>query len=386
MPIVVTLRKCHIECQNRTVENILCHLKSFPCLEELVIQLAAITQADIESLKSLTRLTSITFEQCNFQENSFDSLPVLPLLNNLQFSECNLPLNCLSRIGRWDTLQNLSIKLYDPGTNEDTIGDEILSELPTLPELRSLVIDSSWVTLTGLEQLGRFPLLSELKLLILDFPPDAQINLPCFKFMRKLSLSGSCFDVNGLRILEHFPSLRELDLSFTFGILDGSNWGNFYLERQPLEELVVLDLSCTKITNETLHILPNLNRLEKLDLLHCFSLTSIPGEWAKKAERLQELDLTQVKLDSRAIAGISHLESLQFLGLPYTTIALEELPFVRTLRVVRISSKKGQIGEGFPFPKLPEGLRIETPVGLFSHDEKRLLKNAYRNLTIVEVN
>jgi Leucine-rich repeat (LRR) protein len=384
MPTVVTLRKFHVECRTGTEENILCHLNSFPNLEELVVQQAAITREDIESLKSLTRLTGITFEQCTFDSDSFDSVPVLPLLHTLKISECNLPLNCLSRLERWDTLQNLSIKLYDPGTNEDKIGDKILLELPMLPELRSLVIESSWVTLTGLERLGRFPLLSELKLLILDFPPDAKINLPCFNFMRKLSLSGSCFDINGLRILGHFPCLRELDLSFTFGILDRSNWKNFYLDRLPLDELVVLDLSYTKITNETLHILPNLDRLEKLDLIFCRSLTSIPDEWATKAKRLQELNLNMVKLDSGTIAGISHLDSLQVLGLPGTSIALEDLPFVRTLRVVWIDSKKMQIGEGFPFPKLPEGLRIETPDRLFSDYEKRLLKRAYRNLTIVE--
>lgn len=385
-PKVATLRKCSITCPSRNEENLLQYLYSFPNLRELDILTATVTQSDLRSLASLKRLASIRFDDCIFHDDSFDQLPDLPELSELQLSSCTLPLNCLSKIGRWPSLRKLSIHLNDAGDNsDDIVGDRMLSALPLLSNLHSLVVVESWVTLAGFEQLSKFPLLEELELTIVEFPDEYQIVLPNFESIRRLSFANSLFEINGLRVLSHFPNLRELDLTSSYGVDDSNGWDAFLKSLPQLEQLVVLKLSDTSVTDKTLLVLPNLNQLEHLELAFCHELDSLSHEWATKAKRLKELSLNEVRFDSRKIEGLSSCQNLQVLMLEQTTLALEDLPFVPTLRVVRIGSKKQPVSEGFPFPSLPDDLRLETSVGLFSADEKKLLRNRYPKLMIIEV-
>ncbi|MDP1562468.1 MAG: hypothetical protein Q8M16_13905 [Pirellulaceae bacterium] len=153
----------------------------------------------------------------------------------------------------------------------------------------------------------------------------------------------------------------------------------------PLEKLTVLELGWASITDESLLVLHKFKNLERLELAGCRRITSISHDWAAKFERLKELNLNWIQLDSSKIEGLSSLPDLQVLSLMQSNIALEDLPFLPTLRVVRIDSKKQPVSTLFPYPTLPEGLRLETSDGLFSDDERDLLYKHYPNLTIVEL-
>ncbi len=408
LPKVPTLRRFYLLTSGRTESNVLDSLQAFPNLEDLIfetvpidgtlkhfpkldclhrlhVESAIISCDDIQCLRQLKNLVELRFGGVDFHADSFDKLPTLPNLEALEFTRCELPLNCLSKIGTMKSLRRLTIGYTGERNNlEDSpdFADEILEQLPTLPELRELRI-ADRVSVVGLGQLQKFPKLETLELGIDLFLDEYMIKLPQFESLISLSVRESYFETSGLRVVSYFPNLRELDLSGT-GTED--TWDDVFLRSlPPLEKLTALNLSGTRISKETLYVLPNLKHLENLELAYCHSISSIPHDWVASLERLKELNLDGTELDSFKIEGLSSSPSLRVLSLMESKVALEDLPFVPTLRVVRINSKKQPITETFSFPRLPDGLRIETSDGLYSEVEKDILYKKYRNVTIVEL-
>ena len=367
------------------IEGTLKHLPKLDCLRRLHVENAIIGGDDIRSLRQLKNLVELRFGGVKFCEDSFDKVPILRNLEDLEFAYCELPLNCLSQIGPMKSLRRLTISFNGVSNNLEgsrDYADELLNQLPPLSELLELHIGAG-VSAVGLGQVKKFPKLETLELGIDRFPDEFTIELPQFESIVSLSFRGSFFETSGLRVLSHFPNLRDLDLSGT-GTED--SWDDLFLRSlPPLEKLTALNLSGTRISRETLLVLPNLKNLERLELAYCQRLASNPQDWVASLERLKELNLDCVELDSFKLDGLSNSPSLQVLSLMESKVALEELPFVPTLRVVRINSKKQPISETFSFPRLPDGLRLETSEGLFSEDEKDILYKKYRNVTIVEL-
>jgi hypothetical protein len=406
LPQLPTLRKLTMSLGFVSTAKVLQCLRAFPHLEELNLSMGeqqgvlqylprldrlqvfycsgpSITVDDISGLKQAPNLVDLEFELCKFQPDSFDNLPALRRLLRLRFNACSLPPNCLPKLDRWTSLRQVHVDVSEPDDTFDHYGDAILTQIPPLPDLRDLSLNGS-VSIAGFIELGKFHQLEKLEISLDAFSDEYVFQMAQIDTLTALSLEFSVFSKNGLRVLSQFPNLRSLSLAGS--AFDNSDIAHdaFLHSLPPLKELRSLNLSGTAIADETLFVMHQYENLESLELSRCHNIRMIPQGWAMKLKNLKELNLGMTNLGPRPLEGLSGASSLRILSLRGTNIALEELPVLPGLRTLTINSKKLPITKSFPFPRLPELLRIETSEGLYSSEERNKLYAKYPGLTVVE--
>ncbi len=406
LPTLPSLRKCNMTFGFISEEKVLQCLRAFPQLKELHLSMAEqanvlrhlprldqlqvfycsgpnISVDDIQGLKQAPNLVELEFDLCKFQPDSFDKIPSPSQLLQLRFIACRLPWNCLKNMDQWTSLRQLHINMEDPGDEVDIYGDTMIQYLPPLPELRDLKLNG-WVSILGIQQLHKFEKIEKCNVCLLGFNDDHEVNMPQIDTLTTLTLEFSIFSKNGLRVLKQFPNLRTLCLAGSG--FDSSDIAHdaFLHSLPPLNELRSLDLSGTAITDDTLFVMHQYENLELLELWHCQNIRAIPPGWAMKLKNLKELNLNMTNLGPMPLEGLGGATSLQILSLRGANVALEDLPVLPGLRTLKINSKKLPITDSFPFPQLPEQLRIETSEGVYSSEELDKLYTKFPGLTVVE--
>lgn len=407
LPQVNSLRRLEISFASLISRENFVFLKSFPHLEELAVSASGphtianfprferlrkftgfsliLSQTDIRGLSHMPNLLELEFIDCEFHQDSFDDVFKLEELTTLSFSGCSFPLICLPKLSQWDSIRRLNLDFQDSGSNKDLFGDKYLENLPVLGELNELSING-WVSVRGLHALGKFK-----NIKTIEFAMDLTnvVNNNCtnrkpINSVIKLLCADSRLANDGLQFLSLFPNVRELDLSSSD--VDDSQHGfdRSQIDWYPHRTLETLKLDFTSINDSDLFQLHHYPNLRFLSLRGCERISLIPSGWASKLLHLRQLNLDFVPLCREQLAELSECPNLRNLSLLGSSVALEDLPYIPTLQVVRLDCKKQTISTSFPFPILPPGLRIEVTKGLYSDREEKLIDKNYPLLTIVE--
>jgi hypothetical protein len=223
--------------------------------------------------------------------------------------------------------------------------DDVLPELKHFKRLRSLVINATSITDTGLKILPELADLEEVTLVGGKLTDAALPHVASLKNLKTLGLCGSSFTDTGLLKLRRVSTLQSLSLHDTsitdaglaalvelhalreLNIQGGKITGHGLRHLQSLKELRTLSLGATAVTDEGLQAIGGSPQLRSLDL----RLTAITDRGLQVLGSLRELEdlyLDGAKISDAGLKQVGSLTTLKLLSLTSTGVSdagLEQL-------------------------------------------------------------
>jgi hypothetical protein len=215
-------------------------------------------------------------------------------------------LSRFQKVERDKAIPGAPIVSVDIRDNEklDAIGISVLAKLPYL---RSVVTGD--LSCSQVRCLAELRQLQELSLYAPDAGADELKVLATLPRLRSLTFGNIVLKEGHLKELAGFHHLVHLDLSGCDGLTDAK-----VKQIAAFKQLTSLGLANTTVTNAGLAELPSLERLETLNLHHCFNLTGRGLKELARCPRLQNLYLcgcTRLSdADIRELGGLKHLRQL----------------------------------------------------------------------------
>jgi serine/threonine protein kinase len=253
---------------------------------------------DLQQLKALTKLTSLTLANTQVSDAGLEHLKTLPVLSWLNLRGTQVGNAGMKHLA---ALPNLTYLLL----GSTKVGDAGLEYLkPVLPRLLSLELFTTQVSDAGLVHLETASQLKGLNLSCKNVSDAGLKHLKTLTSLESLALSGSAVTGTGLEHLNALPELKRLELRAT-GVNDTA------LERLALPKMTYLVLGQTKITSAGLKHLKALGQLQHL-LLDSTEVDDAGLEHLAALSNLQALYLQHTRVSD---AGIEHLKALTNLGI-----------------------------------------------------------------------
>ena len=262
-------------------------------LEELYLQDIPIRDTDWKPLlDGHPKLARLTLRRLpNLTSNALSALPQrIPVLRNLSLIEMELTGESLAEIAKSETLAALDVrhcgrliakdyrcltsmsKLIDLKIGGFGITDDVLAVIASLRSLQGLTIDDAQITPKGFEQFAvNFASADKLETLVFSrnsaLFDDSLVPIKKFPNLKRLTVNGMMITGDFLGRLAEAevtrPRLQRISLRKAFL----SEEGCAALKKYP--ELRILDLSGIAITPELFEIVISLDHLEELDVTEC---------------------------------------------------------------------------------------------------------------------
>ncbi|MCO8124060.1 hypothetical protein NHH03_20115 [Stieleria sp. TO1_6] len=253
-------------------------------------------------------------------------LPKLPKLRSVLLSGTALTDAELKNVGRISSLENLDLR----GCGVTDLGLATLTDLGHLKSIKFSGSDGvTQVTDVGLEKLSA---LKTLKVIALDFLPISDKGLKSIAKLtelRELYLAGTKITDASASTIGSFSQLSKLRVAST-AIGDAG-----VTQLAGLSGLVELDVSdCPGISDKALPVMLGIGKLTKLNL---YSTAIGDAGWDLAAEQLpgepplQWLNVDKTPLTDASLATISRFQGLTFLHLGSTAVTDAGLPSLADL-------------------------------------------------------
>lgn len=293
----------------------LAHLAKLPKFEEINLKRCDITAPGYEALAKIKTLKRIRAPQTHFDGDCLAALKDCTWLELLDLQDCNeVPKE------QWCVLANFtnlkSLRVWGP-----TVDDSTLEFIVGAKNLKALFLESTEVTVAGLEKITALQDIQTLSLTNAKNIYDAELE-PIGKFKELTSLELRNCALNG-KGLVHLAGLKKLKL---------------------------LDLSETFVKDQRLEYLAGLTNLEDLNLWHT-QVTDAGLVHLEGLKKLKRLNLDQCKITAAGTAHLSGLTELEFLHIGSSTdnvddAALEPLGELKNLKTLVITFLPNVTDEG----------------------------------------
>jgi Leucine-rich repeat (LRR) protein len=305
-----------------------------------------VTDANLQLLADSRQLRSLTLDRAPITDAGLEHLAGLTKLSGLVLSGTRVTDAGMKSVGEMKELHSLDLMAT-------AVGDSGLKDLAGLTQLRTLSLSATKVTDAGMSVVGQ---LKNLTVLTLDDTTVTDVGLKILPNLTELSNLGlhGCRDVGdeGMKSVGQLKKMRSLNL-YTTGVTD-----------QGLKELAGLTRICSiqlgnlKVGDAGLQALAGLTDLQMLDLANT-EVTDIGLKEAAKHRRLTHLNLIGVKTITDAgvkeLAGLPKLQYLVLEGTNITDAAIKDLtplPQLQHLILTKTSVTDAGIQELARCPRL----------------------------------
>ncbi len=314
------------------------HLRALESLEELIVDSGALSDSDLKEIQDANPRLSIILSQkralaaVRGRERSERRLP--------QGYHRGLEMRCASST----VIENPLVSVFGDVYFEQAEALEFANKTVRLPRhwqelktLKTISLDRSLVSSNDLAELGRLPMLRELRMREARIPEDAFVHLGKLTNLESLSLGGYGTEIHDTA-LEHIKKLHNLKQ---------------------------LDLSRTKITDSGMVHLQQLHRLEQLSLRE----VAIDGGISRLGQlpNLRELDLYSTLVTDASLIPLYGLPNVRRISLENTFVTEDGVNQLR-MHLPDASVQSGVISE--ESRKVARHLgRLRVPMYRNSRDE-----------------
>ncbi len=279
---------------------------------EVNLRGAKINDELLQHLKGLKKVSSLLLNDSDITDDQLKIVGEVETLRNLDLRGCKISNDGMANI---TGLKNLAaLKLTGKGSL-CTVDDDGMSSVAQLTSLRSVALDSLWVSGDGLQQLSPLTKLEELYIGGDDnLMDDAAMPVIAAQFpgLKKLRISKSTVTAEGIQALSKLTTLQELDLGECSQLFDDA-----LQHLAPLKNLTRLNLWRLGITDEGVKHLAGLTRMKWLNVDN----TRLTDEGLKSLSPMKDLEFLYLGSTPVTDAGLTHLEGLK---------SLKELDVART--------------------------------------------------------
>jgi len=265
---------------------------------------AEVSDELLQHLTELKNVTSLLLNDTNITDDSLKIVNQVTTLRNLDLRGCKISNAGLANI---TGLKNLAtLKLTGKGSL-CTVDDDGMDSLAKLTSLRSLALDSLWISGDGLQKLSPLTKLEELYIGGDDNLMDdssMEVIVANFPKLKKLRISKSTVTGEGIATLSKLTTLEELDLGECSQLFDAS-----LQHLAPLKSLNRLNLWRLAITNDGFAHLASLTNLKWLNVDN----TRVTDDGLKHLTGMNNLQSLYLGSTAVTDAGLVHLEGLKSL-------------------------------------------------------------------------
>lgn len=284
--------------QARTKGEGLKHLSGAVGLRQLEFMETPLDAAGICQLKVFPNLQSLSLDSITWTGDAMVCLQALKGLKSLTFWRTELPANVVMGLSSLPVLESLTTSVQ--------FGDDGMSALKALPQLKILFLGDTRVTDAGLAYVKDLPSLEAITLTSANVTNKGMGHLKDCVKLRILSLPQQIDDA-GVAQLKGLVNLTEL---FIHG--DVTDKGLEIV--QGMRSLTSLSLHSTAITDSGLAKLRTLEDLRNL-VLYSPNITAVGLRHLRAMPRLSWVSLSSSKIDDQAVDDLIALEKLTFLQL-----------------------------------------------------------------------
>jgi Leucine-rich repeat (LRR) protein len=329
---IVDLSQCH---QIRDID--LNQLKGLTKLQSLSLSGTSVTDEGLQQLKGLTSLRHLDLSKTKVTDTGLKALQALTSLQTLSLSETFVTDSGLVNIKGLTGLQALDLS----NLHEVVTRTLVRSPGPRTMQARlgSIVIVTKRLTDEGLAHLKVLRKLQRLDLSNNKLTDACLGHLSSLASLQRLNLSGTAVTGLGLKQLKGLTSLQHLNLAKTPVADAGLD------DLRALSALRTLSLSGTFVTDSGLWNLKDLTNLQKLDLSKVRVVTMVRDPKA----RLQPTDpvVESFTVTSKGLRWLKDLTKLHTLILRGTSVTDEGLENLRRLPLKTLDLSSTMIkGEG----------------------------------------
>ena len=312
---------------------------ALPRLSRVWLSRTQITDQGMKSLSRCETLTHLAIEATATSDVGLAHIAQLPNLRFLSLGSPYISSDGLRRLSKTDSLQELYLDRLP-------VDERVLSSFEHLTQLRILSLKMTPVTDQGIQRLAGLKQLRQLYLdgtLITDAALDAA---SIWEDLENLSLAHTLISDAGLQKLERCTNLKSLDLTQTKCSLSGieklfvrqqtRTWADalsavFPTRLNPQGEVISLDLSSLRLTDDDMRLLLPLQRLEWL-MMPNNRLTDAGIEALMSAEwkRLSLIHLDNADISDASLELLGRLPALRTLHISNTKISAEAIEKLRT--------------------------------------------------------
>jgi internalin A len=286
---------------NKVTDAELEHLKELNALTSLTLSRTNITDAGLEHLKGLTQLEYLILDGTHITDAGLENIKALKQLRTLDLTATQVTdagLGKLIGLTKLSTLYLLDTKVTDEG---------VLKLQQALPPMCSVYFDSVENKNMMLEQAEFFAKMKEQEGTIAEIVKLGGSVVKCSNtvigpviYFIRVDAKGTQFTDAGLLKLKDLPNVQELLL----GGAQVTDAGMIHLKG--LTQLQALELNGTQVTSAGLRHLNGLTRLQTLKLSNT-KVTDAGLAHLKGFNQLRHLNLCETQITD---AGLEHLKGL----------------------------------------------------------------------------
>ena len=230
------------------------HLAGLP-LVDLDLSRTNISDAGIPTLAKIPSLTRLGLYSTRLTDQGLAKLTQLPNLERLTLGRGQITDAGLAHLAKFPKLRSLTLS-----SDFTDAGIKHLAKVPTLHDLN--LWGCTGVTGTGLQVLTELPQLESLSLMRINAGDEAMTPISSLKNLRRLMLDSEEITDDGIVELSNLKKLESLEL-MTTSITDSGM--EVVKELPKLSSLTV----CRNITDAGLEKLQNVKSLQRLSLISC---------------------------------------------------------------------------------------------------------------------